>query len=250
MDEDYAAMTDQELGFYHRCLNRSWLNNGLPGDLNELARLLGRTRPYLDKVWKRVGRKFELRDARLVNGRQEKERTTALAKSFQSSAAVAERERKRKEPSSDDAAAGAKPIIEQSSDDTSRDALRASDYVSDGVVVEVSLEERKQIWFDEEFWPHFWLKKGKTEACTAFKKAATSEERKDFIVAAMHRQLPEMLTKSPDKRKYAQGWLNQGRFNDELEMEAPYYPAPDPKANSPQVVAQMLENFRGIRGER
>jgi T5orf172 domain len=82
MDEDYAAMTDQELGFYHRCLNRSWLNDGLPFDLDELARIMRVPRKYLDKVWKRVGNKFVGNaHSRLVNPRQEKERDKAIVTS-------------------------------------------------------------------------------------------------------------------------------------------------------------------------
>lgn len=71
-DENVRGMDDREFGFYVRCLNHSWLNNGLPSDLSELARVMGRTRKYVDSVWKRVGRCFEPDDdGRLRNRKQE-----------------------------------------------------------------------------------------------------------------------------------------------------------------------------------
>lgn len=81
-------MTDAELGFFHRCLNRSWINNGLPADPAELARLLKVTPAYLRKVWERVGQKFSEVDGRLVNPRQELERSKAISKSEQAASAA------------------------------------------------------------------------------------------------------------------------------------------------------------------
>jgi uncharacterized protein YdaU (DUF1376 family) len=90
-DENYSSMSDTELGFYHRCLNRSWLNNGLPEDPSELARMMRVTPKYLQKVWERVGRCFETRDGRLVNRRQEEERTKAISRSDSATEAVRSR---------------------------------------------------------------------------------------------------------------------------------------------------------------
>jgi len=75
-DENVRAMDDREFGFYMRCLNHSWLNNGLPSDLGELARVMSRSRSYVEKIWQRVGKCFELVDGRLVNKTQEKQRST------------------------------------------------------------------------------------------------------------------------------------------------------------------------------
>jgi uncharacterized protein YdaU (DUF1376 family) len=70
-DENVRGMDDREFGFYVRCLNHSWLNDGLPSDLDELARIMARTRKYLDTVWLRVGRCFALDGGRLRNPKQE-----------------------------------------------------------------------------------------------------------------------------------------------------------------------------------
>lgn len=73
-DEEVKAMNDREFGFYMRCLNHAWLNNGLPSDLGEVARIMHRSRHYVEDVWKRVGKKFRLEGDRLVNGKQEEQR--------------------------------------------------------------------------------------------------------------------------------------------------------------------------------
>ncbi len=82
-DSNYSAMDDAELGFYHRCLNYSWRNGGLPADAKERARALKRTKPYADKKWIRVGKCFfpsKEDPALLVNPRQEKERQKAFSR--------------------------------------------------------------------------------------------------------------------------------------------------------------------------
>lgn len=76
-DESIRLMDDRELGFFIRCLNHAWLNDGLPNNLEEIARLIGRSKVYVEKVWQRVGHSFVLcQDGRLRNQRQEKERET------------------------------------------------------------------------------------------------------------------------------------------------------------------------------
>ncbi len=76
-DENVRAMSDQEFGFYMRCLNHCWLNAGLPAELPEMALVMGRKLSYVEKVWKRVGKCFEIRDGRFVNPKQEDQRGSA-----------------------------------------------------------------------------------------------------------------------------------------------------------------------------
>jgi hypothetical protein len=87
-DENFSAMSDAEVGFLLRCLNHSWVNGGLPIDMNELARVRKVRRSYLDKMWVRVGKCFETSEkhpGRLINPRQEKERAAAISKSLSAS---------------------------------------------------------------------------------------------------------------------------------------------------------------------
>jgi uncharacterized protein YdaU (DUF1376 family) len=83
-DENFKSMDDAEIGFYMRCLNHAWLNGGLPADPGDRARALRSPRKYCDSQWGRVGRCFELDmedGERLVNRRQEEERSKAETKS-------------------------------------------------------------------------------------------------------------------------------------------------------------------------
>ncbi len=76
----YCRMTDQELGLYHRCLNLSWINGGLPADLADLAEALGKPLEYIERMWPRLSKCFILLStdpSKYVNPRQEKERQAA-----------------------------------------------------------------------------------------------------------------------------------------------------------------------------
>lgn len=73
-DEKVRAMDDREFGFYVRCLNHSWLNDGLPADLDRLSVVMHRTRSYVGRVWPALIGCFEEQNGRLVNPRQERER--------------------------------------------------------------------------------------------------------------------------------------------------------------------------------
>lgn len=84
-DEAYSSLSDPELGFFHRLLNRAWVNDGLPVDLDTLAASFRVSRKYLDKMWVRVGPLFPedgATPARRRNKRQEAERENCFKKSL------------------------------------------------------------------------------------------------------------------------------------------------------------------------
>lgn len=83
-DDFYISLTDAEGWTFHRCLNRAWMNDGIPADLDELGAILHKPRAYMDKVWPKLSRRWvqSPRDPeKLVNPRQEEERSVAIAKS-------------------------------------------------------------------------------------------------------------------------------------------------------------------------
>ncbi len=83
-DENFRAMTDEQVGFYLRCLNHCWINGSLPADPDEAALVMGRSRSKFDRLWERVGKCFRAHPEnplRVINPRQEKERASALNKS-------------------------------------------------------------------------------------------------------------------------------------------------------------------------
>jgi hypothetical protein len=74
-DENVRMMDDSEFGFYVRCLNHSWVNDGLPVSLEDVARIIGRPLARVEKYWVRVGNCFVVIDNRLRNLKQEAQRT-------------------------------------------------------------------------------------------------------------------------------------------------------------------------------
>jgi len=87
-DFRYSALSLPELGLFHRCLNFSWLNYGLPADPMEIGRSLRISSRDIKTLWPRVSECFELRDGRTFNRRQEEERIHARTKSERNTSAV------------------------------------------------------------------------------------------------------------------------------------------------------------------
>lgn len=97
-DEKYSCLSDPELGFFHRCLNKSWINEGLPSDLDKLAAMMHVSRKYVDRMWGAVGQCFQLTEdipQRYVNRRQEEERSYARSKSQKATDSVRTRYERR-----------------------------------------------------------------------------------------------------------------------------------------------------------
>ncbi len=84
-DDFYSlTLTNEELGIYHRLLNRAWLNDGITSDMDVLAVFCRLSRERFDEVWKKISKRWVLspRDEnKLVNPRQEEERAAAKLKS-------------------------------------------------------------------------------------------------------------------------------------------------------------------------
>ncbi len=83
-DQNFRAMDDSDIGFYIRCLNHAWINKGIPADPKERARVLRTRLDTANKRWDRVGKCFvnsSLYPERLINLRQETERSLASQKS-------------------------------------------------------------------------------------------------------------------------------------------------------------------------
>src|SRR5690349_16761054 len=93
-DIRYASMSDTQRGFFHRCLDLSWENGGIPSDINELAAVLSATVEYVKEQWVRVGKSWKAHPTDpdlLVNPRQEEERDYAESKSQKATDAVRSR---------------------------------------------------------------------------------------------------------------------------------------------------------------
>ncbi len=84
-DDFYSlTLTNEELGIYHRLLNRAWMNDGITADLDVLAAFCRMSRDRFDEAWKKISKRWVVSprdESKLVNPRQEEERAAAKLKS-------------------------------------------------------------------------------------------------------------------------------------------------------------------------
>lgn len=93
----------------------------------------------------------------------------------------------------------------------------------------------QETWFNTEFWPQYWRRVDRKDALRAFKKHATSEAKKDKIVAAERAHAPHYMQRDPEHRPHAATWLNKLRYEESPEdasppIKGPEEPSPYPDA--------------------
>lgn len=75
MDEEVKLMTYEEEGIYRRLLDHQWFHDGLPSDVDKIARLVPKIPPArFKRMWPAMAAKFALVDDRLVNLKLERVR--------------------------------------------------------------------------------------------------------------------------------------------------------------------------------
>lgn len=217
-DELYASFTDQELGFFHRCLNHAWLNDGLPPEMGDLARIMGVTPDYLTEVWKRVGIAFvksRKGGHRLCNSRQEKERDHAMSKSAKAVASVRTR-------------------YERNPTTTPNVATRASVSVSvsasvpeggpGGTEIPIPARPPKEPAKDgfDAWWDAWWNKTAKAAGRKAWQKAAAKHGAEFLLAQVVADRARFEPTATWDWRRnlHPATWLNGERWEDQLPPQA------------------------------
>jgi uncharacterized protein YdaU (DUF1376 family) len=75
LDPHVSVMTLEQQGAYLRLLCTAWLEDGLPNDLEWVRLLLALSQKRFDPIWKAIGPRWVVDGDRLVNRRQETERT-------------------------------------------------------------------------------------------------------------------------------------------------------------------------------
>ena len=81
--ETVRAMTYEQRGVYLELLAMAWLEGSIPADEDRLRRMVGLSAPRWSKVWPLISECWEPREddaGRLINPRQEHERTTRREK--------------------------------------------------------------------------------------------------------------------------------------------------------------------------
>lgn len=80
-DENFRLMNCEQRGMYWTLLNYSWMNEGLPEELEDLRELVRMSPEEFSRSWPKVSRCFIKRRGRLVNQRQENERDNVRTQS-------------------------------------------------------------------------------------------------------------------------------------------------------------------------
>ena len=205
-DFKYISMSLSELGLFHRCLNLAWLNDGIPSDVTELARLLRLSVDEVETNWKRVSLCFVGRGKAKTNPRQEEERNHALTKSAKSAAAARTRYGR-----TADADADAPPRAFESESKEPQDIDKPS--------LRQKTAEADE-WFENVFWPLWPVKDNKSAAKVRVRHLAL--EDRQLALEGVRAQSAKI--KAMERPIHASTWLHNRRWED--ETRSPPQPQP------------------------
>jgi hypothetical protein len=93
------------------------------------------------------------------------------------------------------------------------------------------ISQQQQEWF-ARWWETFWRKAAKAAAFRAFVRQVKTEERFNEVMSAVSAQSAEMLARPPERRPYAETWLDNERWTD--------LPSPPSKAKEGIVEAMSM----------
>jgi len=231
-DSKYSSMTLAELGLFHRCLNHSWLNDGIPSELSELSRELRISEREIKRHWPRVSRCFvtSANDARGRNLRQEEERSYALTKSERSTNAVRAR-------------------YERNADVGTNEPPRAyeseSGSISDLPVTTEKTEKRAEAkkWFEDEFWPLWPVKHNKAAASVAALQVTIID--RPLAVVGVKEQSDRI--RAMERPIHASTWLRGRRWEDEPALL--FTPPPDRNQQRREETRALAQMMRGVPSE-
>lgn len=231
-DASFRAMDDSDIGFYIRCLNHSWINEGIPADPKERARVLRTRLDTANKRWLRVGKCFvtsSLYPERLINLRQETERGLATQKSLMAAKSVNVRYERRSnvapraiasEPESESENLTPNPPAPNG---TGKNGHASSKKVrarkANRTIDEIRADLGDRITWWDKFWEVYPSHESMNEAMDAFERRVNDRETALAVYAGAKRYRAKvivMLQTHPEfTPKYGQGWLNRERWKDE-----------------------------------
>lgn len=200
-NEFYRKLTNEELGFYFRCLEHAWLNNGLPTDLNHLAKLLGQNPKTVRRIWRSLADHWSIKNGRFVDPSQEIERNLLIERSKAATNAV----RKRYENSTNVLHAR---IVCVSGPVDSSDKAQPQTQKTTALHSEENLPALAKTSSSRfaEFWEAYPLKDGANLACQIF-LSVVSVENEQAVFACLARYLAsDHVARGIVKR--ANNWLH------------------------------------------
>lgn len=235
-DASFRAMDDSDIGFYIRCLNHSWINEGIPADPKERARVMRTRLDTANKRWERVGKCFvtsSLYPERLINLRQETERGLASQKSLMAAKSVnvryerksnvapraiaseSESEYKTPKPPAPDGAV---------KNGNGHAPKKARNRKAHRTTEEIESDLGTRITWWEKFWEVYPSHEAKNEAMDAFERRVNDRETALAVYAGAKRYSAKVVmrlqTTPTFTAKYAQGWLNNERWRDDSDGAA------------------------------
>jgi len=263
-DEKYASMTDEERGFYHRCLNKAWLNVGIPADPQALSRLMGVSERQLNRVWPTVSQCWYRDGERLDNRTQEEERTHATTKSERATESVRTRYERR---------TNALPVRSRDSRDSESESESESDAEEKNpqppapqaaLVLDLESPVRSDVaapkkrrnghrtteevrkalgercaWFDATWEIGPWTD-GKLPGMDAYERRVKERVLALEIHAGAKRYKAKIAADPTIKVKFLQGWINDERWKDENVISIP----------APPKHEGFVESVERVLGER
>lgn len=232
-DEKVRLLNMKEAGLFLFALNHAWVNDGLPSEPEEIARVLRvPMRDFLNS-WPRVSAMFAADCCgRLRNKRQEAERIEAEHKSIKATESIKarwktdtnvsktngiriENELPRARVSDSDSDSDTETTKTICEPDGSRAFVLAPPENGNGHAK--PLKEQKHPQF-AAFWDLRWRTDDRKAAEKSFRKALDIVSV-ETIMAAVAREKPRQLEKEPQYRPMMSTWLNKRRFLDEAEPE-------------------------------
>jgi len=253
-------MDDREFGFYIRLLNHSWLNNGVPSDLKRLAVIMGRTFGYVTKIWPSISPCFFERDGRFFNKKQENSREKSKEFSeIKSEAATVRWDKYKKLKEQSDARASAvqcspsaspTAIEEEPPKPPAPTALVLTSPSSNGHArknghrtteqIRKALGEERGKWWDA-FWDVFPGRDGKQAGMDTFERKVHTHELAVKVFKGAKRYSKQCAADSTIKIKFAQGWLNDERYEDENRM-----PELIPRKNGRATIDELADSIEAF----
>lgn len=203
---DTAEMTDQEVGVYIRLLSHQWINGSLHGDPNRLTN--GVAIGVLE-VWDEIKHKFPIGD----DGRRRNPRLEETRKQQQEyrekQAEAGKRGAEKRWAQKDDSNPNGDPNSNPNGENI---ALQSS--TSSSTTTSKKANGDKSPDRFSEFWNTFNDKRGKQAALKVWKRKKLDNIADDVISGAER----YVKVRGEDQRywKQAQGWLNDGRWEDSL----------------------------------
>jgi uncharacterized protein YdaU (DUF1376 family) len=243
-DEYVMLMDNRQFGAYVHLLNHGWIHGGIPSEIAAQAHLVKETSARWAKMWPLIAPCWQPHPsdpARLVNPRQERERTgQAKHKSERSDSGKRGAEKRWLSYATTDGSANGsangsamqQPMANDSSASASASAIRKKKIQKEkthppahagGARSFLPHNPRSDPKFDE-FWNAVWCQQGKVAAQKAFAKVALTPAIANQIIAAAIKQGPSLLehaTRYKHSILLPRTWLDQGRYLDE--------PAPEPE---------------------